>query len=125
MILAVYGTLKKGFPNHHFLGDSPFIGNYITEPQYTMYSLGGFPAITLGGDTAIYTEMYDVKSFKDLRNIFMLEGYKPGRERNMYELHMFTSPFGDAGIFVMENVNNHYKQIKSGIWTSDVLRVVH
>ena len=116
MILAVYGTLKKGFPNHHFIGDSEFLGEHVTEPGYTMYSLGGFPAVVLGGETPIHTEVYKVSSLRNLQNIFMLEGYKPRGERNMYEVHMIDTPYGKAGIFYMKQVNPNYRQIKTGIW---------
>jgi gamma-glutamylcyclotransferase (GGCT)/AIG2-like uncharacterized protein YtfP len=116
MILAVYGTLKKGFPNHHFIGNSQYLGEHITPPNYTMYSLGGFPAVCLYGYTPIHTEVYKVTSLYNIENIFMLEGYTPKGKRNMYELCEIDTPYGKANMFYMKDCNKSYKQIKSGIW---------
>lgn len=59
MLIAVYGTLKKGGSNHKLLGDSAFIGSGCTPYSYYMLDLGYFPAIT-PGNHSIYCEVYDV-----------------------------------------------------------------
>lgn len=40
----VYGTLKRGFGNHHLLKNSKFIGVGYTCPRFAMLS-GGFPVL--------------------------------------------------------------------------------
>jgi len=46
----VYGSLKKGFGNHHILSDKAsafYCGHYLTKvASFEMRSYGGFPAIT-------------------------------------------------------------------------------
>jgi len=37
MLLFVYGTLRKEFPNHPFLDSGEFIGRAVTAEQYAMY----------------------------------------------------------------------------------------
>jgi gamma-glutamylaminecyclotransferase len=59
--ILVYGTLMKGFGNHALLGSEPkYIGEGTTLPEFTMYDLGGFPALASDGQTAIKGEIYDV-----------------------------------------------------------------
>ena len=70
--LAVYGTLKKGFGNHHFLRNAVFEGTYELQ-GYDMYSLGCFPGIKKGEGT-ITIEVYHIDEDM-LENIDMLEGY--------------------------------------------------
>ena len=45
MYLFVYGTLKRGFQNHHILEDSIFICDGITINKFIMYSNGFYPMI--------------------------------------------------------------------------------
>jgi len=45
-ILFVYGTLKRGFPNHSVLGDNAkFIDHATASPEFSMISMGGFPGM--------------------------------------------------------------------------------
>lgn len=37
--LLVNGTLMRGLPLHGHMGDSEFIGEFRTEPQYRLYSI--------------------------------------------------------------------------------------
>ncbi len=43
--LFVYGSLKRGFSNHHFLQGQTFLGEARTLPVYRMFDYGGFPAL--------------------------------------------------------------------------------
>ncbi len=45
MLVFVYGSLKRGFSNHHFLHGQPFVGEAKTTPSYRMFDYGGFPAV--------------------------------------------------------------------------------
>ena len=56
----VYGTLRRGEPNHHLLDGCAFVGAGRTEPRFTLVSLGAFPALVAGGETAVRGEVYEV-----------------------------------------------------------------
>ena len=43
--LFAYGTLKSGFPAHHLLADSKFVGESITHSRYHLINVGWFPAM--------------------------------------------------------------------------------
>ena len=69
----VYGTLKKGFGNHHLLSDSTFIDDgYIKGHLDTIH---GLPALTVG-DSYVPGELYEVNEDK-LKRVDRLEGYLP------------------------------------------------
>ncbi len=42
--LFVYGSLKRGFSNHHYLHGQQFLSEVKTAPCYRMYDYGGYPA---------------------------------------------------------------------------------
>lgn len=44
-LLFVYGTLKRGCSNHHFLTGQEFIGEARTAPGYRLYGLRGHPGL--------------------------------------------------------------------------------
>lgn len=50
-VIFVYGTLKRGGSNHHFLAGQKFLGEARTAPGFRLYALGGFPGmVALPGD---------------------------------------------------------------------------
>ncbi|WP_457572215.1 gamma-glutamylcyclotransferase family protein [Desulfovulcanus sp.] len=68
----VYGTLKKGYSNHHFLLDASFIGPGRTQNKYTMYA-DSIPYVSPQPQTSyIYGELYLVND-DTLRALDQLE----------------------------------------------------
>ena len=51
MLLFVYGTLRRGEPNHRELGEARFLGRARTAPVYELVDLGSFPGLLEGGST--------------------------------------------------------------------------
>ncbi len=43
--IFVYGTLKRGGCNHHFLAGQQFIATVRTPPGFTLYLLGNYPGM--------------------------------------------------------------------------------
>jgi gamma-glutamylaminecyclotransferase len=41
----VYGTLKRGYRNHHWLAGQKFVSEARTMPGYTLYALGEYPGM--------------------------------------------------------------------------------
>lgn len=111
-LVLVYGSLKKGFGNHGCLGDSPMLGTVITPPEYTMYSLGGFPGVVLGGDTAISGEVYEVTD-ATLARLDRLEGVP-----TFYDRHLIDTPYGQAIIYILQDTRylNDTNKVEDGVW---------
>ena len=61
-ILFVYGTLKRGQKNHHFLAGQEFLGEATTMPLYRLYALGWHPGMVNDPDNGgeVRGELYAV-----------------------------------------------------------------
>lgn len=112
MKVFVYGTLKKGYGNSYLLESSTYLGKHTTEEEYTMYSLGAFPAIMHSGDTSITGEVYEIDD-STLTRLDTLEGYP-----HLYSREVIATPYGDAWVYSM--VANTYLLpnmiVESGVW---------
>jgi gamma-glutamylaminecyclotransferase len=84
VLLFVYGTLKRGHCNHHWLEGQQHVGDAVSAPIYRMHDLGGFPGLVLatdGGGIGIHGEVWEVD--RDcVRRLDVLEGVDAGE----YEL---------------------------------------
>lgn len=111
--IFVYGTLRKGCPNHKiFLWNADYLGDYITPACFTMYRLPGFPAVTFGGETSIKGEVYEV-SQDEFKAIDGLEGYP-----RFYDRIEIETPYGLAWMYFFEGPKNEFcsELIESGDW---------
>jgi gamma-glutamylcyclotransferase (GGCT)/AIG2-like uncharacterized protein YtfP len=48
--IFVYGTLKRGGRNHHYMAGQQFLGEARTAPGYTLFSLGDYPGMIRSPD---------------------------------------------------------------------------
>mgnify|MGYP000569032278 CR=1 FL=1 len=44
-LIFLYGSLKRGFPLHHYLASQQFIGLAETLPLYRLFDCGEYPAL--------------------------------------------------------------------------------
>lgn len=90
--IFVYGTLKRGCANHHFLTGQKFVGEARTMPGFRLYSLGGFPGmIPLSSDRdGVRGEVWSVDDAALVR-LDGLEGVNEGMYRR--ELISLLEPF--------------------------------
>ncbi len=56
----VYGTLRRGEGNHELLARAEFLGFSRTEAAYTLYDLGAYPGVVVGGADVVHGELYRV-----------------------------------------------------------------
>ncbi len=56
----VYGTLLRGEANHYLLSQSRFLCEAKTEPLFSLFNLGGFPAMCSKGCTSVVGEVFEV-----------------------------------------------------------------
>lgn len=120
--VAVYGSLRKGLGNHALLAHVKSFEEGVTEEQFKMYSLGGFPAITEEEGAGVVVEVYDVDD-ATMRRLDRLEGYPSFYDRKEVTVElssggsvkswiyfMHESPTYNSGI--VEN-NDWYKYLES------------
>lgn len=117
-LIAVYGTLKQGFGNNRRLGDSKLLGSTLTKRKFTMYSCGGFPAVTPTGETKIHIEVYEVVNPNILQSVYMLEGYSGVRDsvKNWYDTVDVETPWGKAEMFIFKTAPKGNVTVQSGNW---------
>lgn len=109
-LLAVYGTLKRGFGNNRLLSTSEFIGEDIIETDMTMISMGGFPGLveTPGTKNKIHIEVFKPDSEETKKRIDSLEGH-PG----WYKKKEITTAFGPANVYYFSE--NEYSITENNI----------
>ena len=75
----VYGTLKRGGDNHHYIAYQQFLGVARTPAGYTLHSLGDYPGMVRApADTAGVTgELWAVDA-ACLHQLDLLEGVNEG-----------------------------------------------
>jgi gamma-glutamylcyclotransferase (GGCT)/AIG2-like uncharacterized protein YtfP len=96
-LLFVYGTLKRGGSNHHFLTDQKFVGEARTVPGFRLYELGGFPGMVAKPDDldGVTGEIWAVDD-EALVRLDALEGLDEGLYRRAAV--PLLPPFADQGI---------------------------
>ena len=81
-LLFVYGTLKQGGSNHHYLAAQRLVGPVRTAPAYRLHLLDGYPGMVraAAGGRSIAGELWEVDA-PCLAALDELEGVGSG----MYE----------------------------------------
>lgn len=115
-LVAVYGTLRKNNGNHQIINDQEHLGTFITDPKYTMFTMGGFPGVLLNGDSEIVIEVYKIDNQQSLERLDRLEGYP-----SFYNRTVIDTPYGRAWMYYLDNDNDEYSadlypRIESGDW---------
>jgi len=98
-IVFVYGTLMKGMGNEHFLEKSKYLGEGVTDKEYSMYIDIVIPKITITPMYKIDGELYLV-SDNDMILIDKLERKYSKMVTKVYNKK--SRKFVDAYIYVWE-----------------------
>ena len=112
----VYGTLKRGCANHHFLAGQKFIGEARTAAGFRLYDLGGYPGMVAQADdrNGVAGEIWSVDALALVR-LDALEGLAEGLYRR--EVIPLLPPFADQsieGYIYARSVEGH--RDLDGIW---------
>jgi len=83
--IFVYGTLRMGQCRNHVLSDSEYLGGARTKPEFTMWDLGPYPAVTNFGADSIAGEVYEVDE-RTLAELDRIEGHPRLYRRTDIEL---------------------------------------
>lgn len=95
----VYGTLMKGMGNDHYLEKSEYLGDGLTDKEYSMYVDIVIPKITMTPLSKIEGELYLV-SDEDMVLVDRLEGKYSKMLTKVYNKK--SKKFVDAYIYVWE-----------------------
>ena len=104
----VYGSLKRGFSNHALLHRAAYLGEHVTAARYTMYDLGPYPAVSIGGRTPISGEVFAVDKLT-LAALDELEEYP-----RVYDRIRIATPFGAAWMYVTPA--STHPRVTDGCW---------
>lgn len=119
-LVAVYGTLKRGFGNNILLqGSTPdtsgeFLGEHTIPEGFFMRSLGGFPAIfkaTNDKSIPIKCEIFRVTTDSMMEDLDGLEGHP-----RWYKRELIPTQWGDAWVYVMPGGYEDHPIVESGEW---------
>ena len=112
-LIAVYGSLRKNCGNDHYLKTAEYLGEFKTEPMFSLYSLGGYPGLKEGGNTSVVMEVYAVDETVAKR-VDQLEGYEEGRPATFYDKINIETPYGTAGVYTYVNPIPEDRLVESG-----------
>lgn len=111
----VYGTLKKGGMNHHFLKSSDFVKHEILQ-DHSIYAPRGFsfPLLIQSKGNKVYGEVYSVSS-TILAKLDMLESegtlYTRVNDVELgFQYYLFNKEYGNV------NWNEERDKIPNGYW---------
>ena len=109
-LIFVYGTLKKGCVNHHFLAGAEFLGPGVTKEKYALY-VGEYPCVIKSEKISnIYGEIYKIGPVM-LGRIDFLEGHPLEYQREKAKIIMDNGTEIDSWLY--------FKNEKSGTLVAD------
>lgn len=114
-IVAVYGTLKQGFRNHHLLDKACYIGP-DTLTSLTLYDLGPYPAALAKPSDGVKVEVYAVND-QLLAMMDELEDFNPkAKKTSLYLRKRIQTRHGLAWVYLYNRPVRSSQRIKSGNW---------
>jgi len=121
MLLFVYGSLKKGFSNHHLLKKAEFKKQCKTGEKFALINLGYYPALIEKPCYQVEGELYEIRDDDEetLKAIDKLEQYPDFYDKKVIRLDSEEFAFV---YYIKENViNKHIKKhvvMNEGTWKS-------
>jgi len=120
-LLAVYGSLKRGLHNAHWMRGCRFVGEDSLQ-SIVLYDLGPYPGARLGNSDGVAVEIYAV-SEQQLRHIDLLEDYKAAAPATgLYDRVLLSTCFGDAWVYIYNRAVDGFPVIRLGAWLPDPAR---
>ena len=113
--VAVYGTLKHGHRNHHWLNGADMLGqDRLTG--ITLYDLGPYPGAKLTPSTGVAVEVYAINA-EQLARLDQLEGYfHHAPSQGLYNRTTLPTQYGDAWCYIYNPAVEQGSLMDSGEW---------
>ncbi|MCV5331688.1 gamma-glutamylcyclotransferase, partial [Escherichia coli] len=103
-LIFVYGTLRKGEYNHHYLSSAQFLGLHETDAQFSLYDVGSYPALS-EGQRSIQGEVYLI----DDDTLVALDKLEDVPVE--YCRESIATPFGQAWIYLYQDTEQLTEEI--------------
>tara|TARA_R110001606_G_scaffold392142_1_gene560817 strand:+ start:1777 stop:2148 length:372 start_codon:yes stop_codon:yes gene_type:complete len=115
VLVAVYGTLKKGFGNHGLMAQAQFLG-CDTLTQICLYDIGPYPGARLEASAGIEVEVYAI-SQAHLAELDVLEEYDfAAPARSLYIRALLPTRYGLAWVYLYQGQVSGKPCLRSGTW---------
>ncbi len=118
MLLFVYGTLKKGGINHHWLDGAQFIGKATTVGLYRMIKItDDIPAVIREPKHRIYGEVYEVGS-NGLEDVDLLEGSPSYYQRQRTAVKIKNGAEVTVDMYILNPILDTHQlpTVENGYW---------
>lgn len=113
-LVFVYGTLRKGQSNAHYLSSCELLGSFETQPEFALYDLGAYPGI-ISGKKSVSGEVYMVDD-EVLKQLDVLEDIPVE-----YRRETIQTDFGPAWVYIYQlSTSQNGSEIISGDWCQRV-----
>ncbi|WP_251978630.1 gamma-glutamylcyclotransferase family protein [Salinicola avicenniae] len=114
-LVAVYGTLKRGLRNHHWLQGAAFVGPDIITSA-TLYDIGPYPGARAEPSRGIEIEVYRVDA-AGLQALDRLEDYRVRAPLSGdYNRAVHRTVFGPAWLYLYNRDVSGCPVIREGGW---------
>ncbi|MDN3520656.1 gamma-glutamylcyclotransferase family protein [Halomonas ramblicola] len=114
-LVAVYGTLKRGLRNHHWLEGADFLGTDRLTTA-TLYDLGPYPGAKPEPSRGIEVEVFRVDA-RLLAGLDRLEDYRVRTPRHGdFDRVIHTTAFGPAWLYLYNHAVDGCPMIREGGW---------
>ncbi|KAB0463124.1 gamma-glutamylcyclotransferase family protein [Vibrio kanaloae] len=108
-LVFVYGTLRQGQSNHHYVQGCELLGRFDTPKEFALFDLGAYPALTCGSKS-VAGEVYVIND-EVLASLDQLEDVPVEYRREQIE-----TIFGLAWVYLYQLELTANKEILSGDW---------
>ncbi|WP_075878614.1 gamma-glutamylcyclotransferase family protein [Vreelandella massiliensis] len=113
--VAVYGTLKQGCHNHHWLEGAILVG-HDRLTSLTLYDLGPYPGAKVEASTGAVVEIYAI-NVEHLALLDQLEGYVTHAPcEGLYDRAVFPTQHGEAWCYLYNAGTQGEMRIEDGEW---------
>ena len=114
-LVAVYGTLKRGLSNDHYLQAANYLGK-DTLTSITLYDLGAYPGAKIEPSAGIDVEIFSVTA-QQLQALDGLEEYESeAPPRGLYDRRLFSTRYGAAWVYLYNPSVSGLMPIQAGGW---------
>ncbi len=114
-LVAVYGTLRRGHANAHWLADALYLGTDVSH-AIVLYDLGAYPGAKWAASDGIEIEVYRIDT-RTLHALDQLEEFDPADPaRSLYVRGQLQTAFGRAWVYLYQGVVVGHRPIREGRW---------